>query len=512
MKKYLMTGIAAIAMCAAFTSCSHDLGFEQTTQEDLDKAKYEAAFIARFGQPAADQDWGFGQFRAKAATRSHGNGRINVNGNEWEANGYTTPTLGPTEEADVVAYVNALTVYPKTAPTDLTTYFVTQVHEGTDEINTQRDLSNQGPYVGGNQMDELQFAMQASASIDADGKLVGDWEHINNFNSADDNDWGGNTLVENGGAYDFAYKSSVDSRYHNRWIGIDGALVPNAQGQLGEYNDYYYICFDFEATNPGVKTRIEVKWQEVKYNNGVPQYDNKSENVVIDGAYTIESAAEEGIQVTLTNKNNEKVTVGAEGFEWRVYQYDGGNKVIIGNNNYTDWIVRLTKASASVTPPTPPTPPVTTPDVRVIAEDLTVSEKGDFDFNDVVFDVYYNYNNTGKTAIELQAAGGTYPLYVAGHEVHLAFGQATNVMINTGAGPQLDPVLIPLDQAYTDANDILVQVDKGNGLETLTAYLGRAPHKIAVIPGFQIIPERQDIETYYKKFGDWVQDPQLRWY
>ena len=45
MKKYLMTGIAAIAMCAAFTSCSHDSGFEQTTKEDLDKAKYEAAFI-----------------------------------------------------------------------------------------------------------------------------------------------------------------------------------------------------------------------------------------------------------------------------------------------------------------------------------------------------------------------------------------------------------------------------------------------------------------------------------
>ena len=25
MKKYLMTGIAAVAMCAAFTSCSHDI-------------------------------------------------------------------------------------------------------------------------------------------------------------------------------------------------------------------------------------------------------------------------------------------------------------------------------------------------------------------------------------------------------------------------------------------------------------------------------------------------------
>ena len=55
-----MTGIAAVTMCAAFTSCSHDLGFEQMTQEEAMQSKYEAAFIKAFGQPAPDQDWGFG--------------------------------------------------------------------------------------------------------------------------------------------------------------------------------------------------------------------------------------------------------------------------------------------------------------------------------------------------------------------------------------------------------------------------------------------------------------------
>ena len=503
MKKYLMTGIAALAMCAAFTSCSHDAGFETMTQEDLDKAKYEAAFVARFGQPAADQDWGFGQFRADAVTRSNGNGRINVNGNEWEANGYTTPTLGSKEEDDVVAYVNALTVYPKTAPTDYTTYFVTQVHEGTDAINTQRDLDNGGPYVAGNQMDELQFAMQSTATIDANGNLVGDWEHINNFNSADDTDWGGNTLVENGGAYDFAYKSSVDSRYHNRWIGIDGKDVPRTDGVADNYDGYYYICFDFEATNDKVAT-----WFEVKMPNPDRPTEIWVENIKVPGAWTAESAQAAGVTVNFRGHTLALTTENA-----RPYQYESGNMVVIGNNNYTDWIVRLTKASASVTPPpTPPTPPVQTADVRVIAEDLTVSQNGDFDFNDVVFDVYYNYNNTGKTAIMLQAAGGTYPLYVADHEVHAEFGQPTNVMINTGAGPNCDPVLIQLDEAYTDANDILVQVDKGKGLETLTAAVGRAPHKIAVIPSFPIMHERDDIETHYKGFGQWVQDPQYRWY
>ena len=55
-----MTGIAAIAMCAAFTSCSHDFDFEQTTQEEAIQSKYEAAFIKAFGQPSPEQDWGFG--------------------------------------------------------------------------------------------------------------------------------------------------------------------------------------------------------------------------------------------------------------------------------------------------------------------------------------------------------------------------------------------------------------------------------------------------------------------
>lgn len=76
MKKYLMTGIAAVAMCAAFTSCSHDIA--STTQEDIEMQRaekiqntYNKAFIATFGQPAADQDWGFSSSAsARALTRA----------------------------------------------------------------------------------------------------------------------------------------------------------------------------------------------------------------------------------------------------------------------------------------------------------------------------------------------------------------------------------------------------------------------------------------------------------
>ena len=64
MKKYLMTGIAVLA----FASCTtHD--FETMSQEQFVKAEYEAKFIAEFGKPASNQDWGFGS-STRAFTRA----------------------------------------------------------------------------------------------------------------------------------------------------------------------------------------------------------------------------------------------------------------------------------------------------------------------------------------------------------------------------------------------------------------------------------------------------------
>lgn len=66
MKKYLMTGITALAMSGLFTSCTHDMsGYVGNTTETI-KKNYENAFVETFGQPAADQDWGFGTKSAGA--------------------------------------------------------------------------------------------------------------------------------------------------------------------------------------------------------------------------------------------------------------------------------------------------------------------------------------------------------------------------------------------------------------------------------------------------------------
>ena len=66
-----MIGFAAIA----FASCSnHDI--ETMSQEQIIKAQYEANFVAQFGQPATNQNWGFGATRAFTRT-------YNVEGNLW---------------------------------------------------------------------------------------------------------------------------------------------------------------------------------------------------------------------------------------------------------------------------------------------------------------------------------------------------------------------------------------------------------------------------------------------
>ena len=77
MKKYFMTGMAAIVFCGVFTSCSRDMDMGGTVEKDITQT-YEEAFKARFGQPASTQNWGFGSASTRAFTREE-----NANANEW---------------------------------------------------------------------------------------------------------------------------------------------------------------------------------------------------------------------------------------------------------------------------------------------------------------------------------------------------------------------------------------------------------------------------------------------
>ena len=115
-----MGGIAAVAICAAFTSCSKNNDVfdqnavqqmeEQKKQEAINKnieaakVNYAAAFEKAFGKVGANVDWGFG---SKAKTRS-----VNVNGNLWE----TQPSVTKAEAEAVYAWVNRANRIQKCLP------------------------------------------------------------------------------------------------------------------------------------------------------------------------------------------------------------------------------------------------------------------------------------------------------------------------------------------------------------------------------------------------------------
>ena len=149
---------------------------------------------------------------------------------------------------------------------------------------------------------------------------------------------------------------------------------------------------------------------------------------------------------------------------------------------------------------------------RVIAEDLSASEAGDFDFNDVVFDVVKAEG--GKTTLRLICAGGTLPLKVMGIEVHGLFGETTPnangtyQMYNTGAGPTVDPVTFNVDGEYStpeEIKNIKIEVYKNKEWMELYATTGKAACKILVDDTFKPVPERKNIADENKNFTSYVQ-------
>lgn len=205
---------------------------------------------------------------------------------------------------------------------------------------------------------------------------------------------------------------------------------------------------------------------------------------------------------------------------------------------YSDWIVTLTEAKRQ--DENQPDTRTETESLRVIAEDLSVGESTDFDFNDVVFDVIWTKNYTDETLtsqsvkVVLQAAGGTLPLYVAGHEVHGEFGEDTNVMINTKAAEQgyrgndnAGTREIPLttddwsgSDIYAIANSIDIYVIKNETECHLSAPVGGIASKIGVKTNYDWCKERQDIEDKHSledgtsPFREWVNGiyPANDWY
>ena len=397
----MLTIVAGAAM--TISSCSSN-EIEPMTASELAQAKYEQAFIERFGQPAPNQTWGFGNV-TKALTRA-----ANTNNNQWyDPNycNYEEPAKITQAEIDYVMKWFAEHTKEYGTTFDFKNYFVQQVGYSKDVYTTHNSNNAQITIPSNQHMNQI------FANMNAEGTKS---DHVNNFNA----DSGSIMLMENSETqYGFGYEESY---------GTDDKHVANnylmAEIEVPGVGTGYYVGLDYQAKKSG-----------------------------------------EGIDLKPDGK-------------------------------YSDRVLKIVPAKKKTLKG----------DYRVIAEDLTVGEKNnDFDFNDVVFDIKFDYP-AGKTTIILRAAGGTLPLKVGGVEVHEKFGVPVTTMVNTG-GVSKDPVPFELDGTFDkDPNKIEVWVQKdGNWIE-LEALKGKVASKICVGVDYDWCSERQDIATKYPSFAQWVQN------
>ena len=206
---------------------------------------------------------------------------------------------------------------------------------------------------------------------------------------------------------------------------------------------------------------------------------------------------------------------------------------------FSDWIVTLTEAQRQDVTPVKPS-------LHVLCEDLTAQDANDFDFNDVVFDVFYVDANT--VTIKVLAAGGTLPLRLCGRsnwEVHTLYNVDVKCMVNTGkkyhvaTSPYTQQEGLGVKElTYTgfngwsdDQNTFASQVNEKIKIEVqreengewveLTAPVGGPTAKIATPVNIYMkdadwYPEEYrwawEKQNICKSFSHWVSNPGSVWY
>lgn len=185
---------------------------------------------------------------------------------------------------------------------------------------------------------------------------------------------------------------------------------------------------------------------------------------------------------------------------------------------YNNWIVKISDALPKETSDPEPEPDNTT--ARVFCEDL--GNTYDFDFNDLVFDIYYTRASEGNyTAhISVQAVGGTLPIYIGtdpNYELHKMMGYTDMKPINVGAADGHDGVgayeFTISGCATTNPDYITICVQRNDNSATPTilpktsSTKSLAPQKICIKNGTGVkwTKESQQIEWGYTDFAKWVE-------
>ncbi|MBR2778212.1 MAG: hypothetical protein IKD75_14180 [Prevotella sp.] len=460
MKKYLMTGMAALAICAAFTSCSKETNvYNPDVIQENSVAKiqkdYAEAFVATFGQPASNQDWGFG---TRSKTRAAGEPEV-VKKDMWEndptkLDGNSVPADVTTAEA---AYVYEW--FQKEENKGLTeegrpwtNFFLQQVYGTMDQnklgIWHRFDQNRVNNGYASNYWDE-EFTDKGGM----DYLTVGDgttMTHVLDFNAEEGGPWG-IVYMKNSSAMQFGY--------HGSWDSSDRQLFKLAQITVpGE-------CFgEGEADRTGWYVGLSLLAE--KYDNGDKVLGEQRKDWGDDWI----------LKVVPGVTYEDQIRIIAEDLNAKNDPDD--------NNGDSDWDFNDVVFDVEFTSNT-------TANIHILAAGG-------------VLPIYVAgteaHSVFGFTAPD---SDGRYP------------------MINTAEGKHYEytsqPFSISGIQKSNNGKDIEIKVIKTiNGVETpciLTAANGQPASKIGVDPSFEWCNERQKISRKYPLFTDWVQTTEpWRWY
>ena len=184
MRKYLITGVLALAAGGFLTSCHDTEGAYSSIVEQKLQA-YEQVFKEEFGEIDPNQDWGFGGTSTSAARTRAENKNLNEWGDPAKNGGQAwnvPPALTERQKLRVRLYFQYNPRLTYIDP-EFTDFFVQQVYKGNPL--TQGPYSpeeyyrvNEEKFTGSNEMDHL---------------VCGNDTHINDFN---DGEWNGGVPYE----------------------------------------------------------------------------------------------------------------------------------------------------------------------------------------------------------------------------------------------------------------------------------------------------------------------------